>query len=166
MAKSFSQTIIVGRVGTEPETRTFNSGNEKTEIRVAVHRKGKDGVELTDWFSCCFWGKASELCAKYVRKGDLITVSGRLESSQWTDKAGNKRESWELSVQHFVMMDQRAREDGSGGGGGGQSGGGGGGGGYGGGQSGGGYGGRGSYSGGGGGGGGGGNDWSDSDVPF
>ena len=72
MAKSFSQLIIVGRVGTEPETRTFNSGMQKTEVRVAVHRKGKGGDEYTDWFSCCFWGKAAEVCQAYVKKGDLI----------------------------------------------------------------------------------------------
>jgi single-strand DNA-binding protein len=130
MGKSFSNTVIVGRVGTEPEVKTFNSGTEKAEIRVAVNRVGKGGAEATDWYTCGFWGKAADVVKQYVRKGDLLTISGRLESNQWQDRQGNKRESWELNVQHFVMMDQKAREGGGsggsgGGGGGGYSGGGG-----------------------------------------
>lgn len=126
MAKSYSMTVLVGRVGTEPETRTFQTGMQKTQIRVAVHRVQKNKEEHTDWFTCSFWGKASEICEAYVKKGDLITVSGRLESSKYTDRNGNEREGWELSVQHFVMMDQKARDGGGaqqGGGGGGNYGG-------------------------------------------
>lgn len=173
MAKSFSNTIIVGRVGTEPETRTFQSGMQKAQVRVAVNRANKNGDDHTDWFTCSFWGKAAEICQMYMKKGDLVTISGRLESSRYTDRNGNEREGWELSVQHFVMMDQKSR-DGGGQGGGGGYGGRGGGGGYGGGgnnQGGnsGGYGGRSTGSGGGGAqpsGGGGGDDWLDDPVPF
>ena len=179
MAKSYSMTVLVGRVGTEPETRTFQTGMQKSQIRLAVHRVQKNGEEQTDWFTCSFWGKAAELCQAYIQKGDLLHVSGRLESSKYTDRNGNEREGWELSVQHFVMMDQKAR-DGGGGGGSRQGGGGNYGGRQGGGQSGGNYGGNyGNQSGSGGGYGGGqqggaqkggGDDWLDDDagngVPF
>lgn len=116
MAKSFNNISLVGRVGTDPETREFNSGTQKSTIRMAVSRGGKGGEEKTDWFSLVFWGKASELCDAYIRKGDLLMVSGRMESSQWTTNDGQKRESWEVNCHQFVMMDQKSREDSSGGG--------------------------------------------------
>jgi len=115
MAKSFNNISLVGRVGTDPETREFNSGTQKSTIRMAVSRGSKNGEEKTDWFSLVFWGKASELAASYIRKGDLLMVSGRMESSQWTTNDGAKRESWEVNVSNFVMMDQKAREGSAGG---------------------------------------------------
>ncbi len=106
MAKSYSHTTLVGRVGTDPETKTFNSGTQKSELRLAVNRIGKNKEEVTDWFTCGFWGKASEIVERYVRKGMMITVAGRLESNQWEDRNGGKRVGWELNVQHFVLPDK------------------------------------------------------------
>jgi single-strand DNA-binding protein len=106
MAKGYSHTTLVGRVGTDPETKTFNSGTQKTELRLAVNRMGKNKEEVTDWFTCSFWGKSSEIVDRYVRKGMMITVGGRLESNQWEDRSGGKRVSWELNVQHFVLPDK------------------------------------------------------------
>ena len=114
MAKSYNMIQLVGRVGTDPETRTFNSGTQKTSIRLAVGRVVK-GEEKTDWFSVVFWGKSSEIADRYLRKGDLLMVSGRMESSQWQANDGAKRESWEVNCQNFVMMDSRSRDDESGG---------------------------------------------------
>jgi len=116
MAKSYNMIQLVGRVGTDPETRQFNSGTQKTSIRLAVGRVVK-GEEKTDWFSVVFWGKSSEIADQYLRKGDLLMVSGRMESSQWQANDGAKRESWEVNCQNFVMMDSRSRDEAGGGGG-------------------------------------------------
>lgn len=172
MARSFNNITLVGRCGSDPEKRQLRNGMEKVEISVATNRM-RGGQEHTDWFRCCFWDKLAGLSEQLLSKGDLVMISGRMESSTWQDDNGKNQTRWEVSVSTFVPM---ARDrDAAGGGGGGSYGSGGGRGSYGGGGGSGSYGGnRGSYGGGGGGGGryggnqqGGDDDWLGGDgVPF
>lgn len=66
---------------------------------MAVDRRGrKDEERKTDYFDCVAFSGTAEFIHKYFDKGDGILVNGRMESNQWTDKDGNKRLSWALSV--------------------------------------------------------------------
>ena len=105
MSKSLSITTIVGRVGTEPDMHTFQSGARKCTLRVAVNRTMK-GEDHTDWYTCIFWNKSAEICEQFVRKGQLLSLVGQMQQRQFTDNNGVRKELWELSVQQFVMMDK------------------------------------------------------------
>jgi len=148
MARSFNNITLVGRCGSDPEKRQLRNGMEKVEISVATNRV-RGGEEQTDWFRCCFWDKVGGLAEQLLSKGDLVFISGSLQSSTWQDQDGKNQTRWEVSVNTFVPMarDRDAaasggggyRGGGGGGGGGGYGSGGGGGGGYGSGGGGGGY---------------------------
>ena len=76
---------------------------------LAVSRswKGQDGQtqEQTSFINCVAWGKAGEIIAQYVKKGDALLVSGRLDQRSWDDKeSGQKRSTIEVNVEDFNFV--------------------------------------------------------------
>lgn len=91
---------IQGRLGKEIELRQTAGGTAVASFSLAVTRSRKDqnGAYPTDWVDIVAWGKSAEFVAKYFHKGDLMLVTGRLESRDWEDKNGQKRRSWEVQA--------------------------------------------------------------------
>ena len=165
-----NKVILVGRLGRDPEVRTFNNGGKVVNLRLATSETWKDKQsgerrEKTEWHSVAIFNEPiGRIAEQYLKKGSEVYIEGQLETRKWQDQSGQDRYSTEVVVRPYTgnMTLIGGRGDGSGGGGGG-----------GGGRSGGGYGGddRGDYGGGGGGGGGrseygGGGDLDDDEIPF
>lgn len=88
--------VIMGRLTRDPELRTTGSGLSVANFSIACDRdfSGKDGGEKeTDFIDCTAWRKTAEFVAKYFTKGRMIVVSGRLQTSSYNDKDGNRRRS-------------------------------------------------------------------------
>jgi single-strand DNA-binding protein len=83
-ANIINSVTLVGRAGTNPETRYFESGSVVTKVNLAVRRPGKN--QDPDWFPVEAWGKQAEVLANYVTKGDQVGVIGELRFDTWTDK--------------------------------------------------------------------------------
>jgi single-strand DNA-binding protein len=84
LANIINSVTLVGRAGTNPETRYFESGSVVTKVNVAVRRPGKN--QEPDWFPVEAWGKQAEVLANYVTKGDQVGIIGELRFDRWTDK--------------------------------------------------------------------------------
>jgi single-strand DNA-binding protein len=84
LANIINSVTLVGRAGTNPETRYFESGSVVTKVNLAVRRPGKN--QEPDWFPVEAWGKQAEVLANYVTKGDQVGVIGELRFDHWTDK--------------------------------------------------------------------------------
>ena len=83
--------VLTGRATQNPETKSVAKGEDIiniTNVRIAV-TKGKDDNNPL-FIDVAFSGKTGEVASKYVHKGDLITIRGRLSSREAQDKAGNK----------------------------------------------------------------------------
>ena len=94
-----NKIFITGRLTKDPELRTTGTGVEVCGFTVAVDRRaGKDGEKKADFFECTAWRKTGVFVDKYWKKGDGITVEGRMESEKYTDKDGNNRIAWKLTV--------------------------------------------------------------------
>lgn len=82
-----SKTILTGRVGQEPETRTLEGGNNVTSFTLATTERWKDKEgnkkEETEWHQIVIWGKLAEIAAQYVRKGDLLNVTGKNKTDKY-----------------------------------------------------------------------------------
>lgn len=93
---------IAGRLSKDPELRTTQSGVSVASFTVAVERDfaAQGQQREVDWFDCVAWRQAGEFVSKYFHKGDMIIVTGRMQSRDWTDNQGNKRRSWEIQVDH------------------------------------------------------------------
>ena len=92
-----NKIIIAGRITKDIELRTTNSGTEVANFTVAVDRRVKKGEEKqTDFIDCTAWGKSGVFVSTYFKKGDGITISGRLESRKYADKDGHNRVAWNV----------------------------------------------------------------------
>lgn len=98
-----NKIIITGRLTRDPELKTANTGTEYCKFALAVDRsrKDKDGNKAVDFFDVTAWGKTGVLVNTYFHKGDGITVEGRMESNRYTDKDGNNRVSWGVTVEQL-----------------------------------------------------------------
>lgn len=100
-----NQIILIGRVGQGPEVKYTKSGMAACQVNLAVNRTTKDamGNPITDWISVQLWDKRAENFAKYVNKGDLISVTGSLQIDNW-EKDGEKRSKARVNVEGFQML--------------------------------------------------------------
>lgn len=93
--------VINGRLGQDPEIRTAGSVNV-CSFSVAVDRDyRKQGEERqTDWIRCVAWRDLADFIAGHFTKGQLITLDGRLQVRNYTDRDGNDRVVYELNANH------------------------------------------------------------------
>lgn len=87
-----NQVILIGRIVKDIELRHFENGNAVINFSLAVPRdyKNSQGEYETDFLDIQATNKIAELTAEYCRKGDLISVKGRLEKKVWIDKEDKK----------------------------------------------------------------------------
>ncbi|ARR54324.1 single-stranded DNA-binding protein [Rhizorhabdus wittichii DC-6] len=132
MAGSVNKVILVGNLGRDPESRSFQNGGKVVNLRVATSEQWKDRNtgerrDKTEWHSVAIFNEAlANVAERYLRKGSKVYLEGQLQTRKWTDQQGQERYSTEVVLQGFnavmVLLDRAE------GGGGGNFGGGGGGG--------------------------------------
>lgn len=92
---------IMGRIARDPELRRTGSGKAVTSFSVACERDFKNqqtGEKKVDFIECVAWGGTAETIEKYFSKGRMISMTGRLQIRDWTDKNGQKRRTAEILV--------------------------------------------------------------------
>src|SRR3978361_142817 len=123
MAGSVNKVIIVGNLGRDPESRSFQNGGKVVNLRIATSDSWKDKntgerKEATEWHSVAIFNEGlANVAERYLRKGSKVYIEGALKTRKWTDQAGVEKYSTEIVLQGFnsvlTMLDGR-----SGGGGG------------------------------------------------
>ena len=104
----------MGRLTRDPELRRTGSGVAVASFTIAVDRDIADkqsGEKKTDFNDCVAWRQTGEFISKYITKGRMIVVDGRLEMRDWTDKEGNKRTSAEVIVENAYFGDSKRDGD-------------------------------------------------------
>ena len=111
---SFNKIIIVGNLGKDPELRYTPQGKPVCDFTVATNERRKDKAgemqEIATWFKVTLWEKQAETASKYLKKGSLIFVEGRLSLEEWTDRDGVNRST--LEIRNADMQFIGARGDG------------------------------------------------------
>lgn len=102
MAKSLNQTLLMGRLTRDPETRTTQSGKQITTFSIAVDRIGNS--EETDFFDITTWDKLAEIVGQYLEKGSKVLVQGRLQLDRW-EKDGEKRSKITITATDVTFLD-------------------------------------------------------------
>ena len=111
--------VVMGRLTRDPELRHTQAGTAVASFTVACDRDFKDkstGERATDFIDCVAWRSTGEFAAKYLAKGRMAVVEGRLQLRDWTDKEGNKRRSAEIVAGSVYFGDSKPK-DGQGSGG-------------------------------------------------
>lgn len=109
---SVNRTILLGRVGKDPETKQLSSGKTVCNFSLATSEKfKKDGevIEQTEWHTIVAYGKLAEIIEKYVNKGDQIFVEGKIHYRSYQDKDGNKKYFTEI-LAHQIDLQPRRQE--------------------------------------------------------
>jgi len=128
-----NKAILIGRLGSDPEIRYTPSGVAVANFSVATSEEWKDKdtgekKERTEWHRIVAWRRLGEICGEYLSKGKQVYVEGRIQTSSWEDKDGNKRYKTEIVANDVQFLGSRdmsdsARSQGGTGGGGGFQGG-------------------------------------------
>lgn len=116
MAKSFNKTIIVGRLGADPEMKTTNSINLNTgkQIEMARFQIGNtivsDGKEETKWYDLVAFGKQAILCHDNLHKGDLCCVEGFLDKQTYMSN-GEEKTHVSIVAERITFLSQLKRKE-------------------------------------------------------
>lgn len=127
MAGSVNKVILVGRLGKDPESRSFQNGGKVVNMTLATSETWNDRAsgerkEKTEWHNVVIKDeKLAENAEKYLKKGASVYIEGRIETRKWQDQSGNDKYTTEVIVPRFggvlTFLSGRGEEGGTGGGG-------------------------------------------------
>lgn len=113
---SLNRVAISGRIARDIELRRTQSGTAVTGFTLAVDGDYKDkqtGERPAYWVDCVAWGSTAEFMDRYLSKGRMVVVDGRLQTRTWNDKGGNKHKTTEVVVEHVYFGDSKRGGDSS-----------------------------------------------------
>ena len=98
-----------GRLTKDPELRRTQNGVAVASFTIACDRDIKDasGNKQTDFIDCVAWRNTAEFVDKYLTRGRMVIVSGRLQMREWPDKNGNKRRNTEILAESVYFGDSK-----------------------------------------------------------
>lgn len=102
----------LGRLTRDPEHRTTRSGVAMATFSLAIDRdyKNQDGERSTDFFEIVCWRQRADFAMRYLKKGRLVCVSGRLEQQRWVDDSGNNRSTLRINAEDLYFAGDRHNE--------------------------------------------------------
>ncbi|MEQ9402266.1 MAG: single-stranded DNA-binding protein [Cyclobacteriaceae bacterium] len=103
-----NKVILVGRLGKDPEVRHLENGATVANFSMATSETYKDRTtgerrEQTEWHNVVLWRGLAEVAEKYVKKGDMIYVEGKLKTRSW-EKDGVTRYTTEVVGDNMTML--------------------------------------------------------------
>lgn len=103
---------LLGRLVKEPELRYTTSGTAVVSFTLAVDRRfQKQGEERqADFINCIVWNKTAEFVANYFTKGQMMALSGRIETRTWEDNEGHKRYATEVIAEEVYFAESKKTE--------------------------------------------------------
>ncbi len=104
---------LTGRLVRDPELRSTNSGTSVANTALAVERFRKDQENDVSFVDLTIWGNFAELVAKKARKGDSVTIEGRLNQEKWQTTEGENRSKLVVVVNSLVGECMFRKADGS-----------------------------------------------------
>ena len=105
---------LIGRLGKDAETITFDDGKVKARFPVATNEQFRNGegekVERTQWHDVIAWGGLAEVAGQYLRKGAEVALEGRLTYRTYEDGEGQTRYITEVVANELLMFEKRPED--------------------------------------------------------
>lgn len=107
-----NKVTLIGRLGKDPEVKHFENNSSVCNFTLATSETyvDKEGqrIEQTEWHNLAIWKKGLvDVAEKYLKKGHLVFIEGKLRTRSWDDQNGNKRYTTEVMVDSFKMLEKR-----------------------------------------------------------
>ncbi len=104
---NYNKVILVGRLVADPEIRTTPSGQSVCNIRIATNRVWTDQQgekqEATEYHDVVLWQKLAETASRFLTKGSLVLIEGRLQTRSWQDQTVTKRYRTEIIAESMQL---------------------------------------------------------------
>ena len=105
-------TILTGRLTSNPELKTTQSGISVCSFSIAVERKYKQGEEKqADFINIVAWRSAAEFVSNYFKKGQMIAIEGSIQTRKYQDKDGNNRTAFEVIANNVQFAEYGKKEE-------------------------------------------------------
>jgi len=106
-----NKVILVGHLGKDPEVRHLDGGVTVASFPLATSETyNKDGkrVEQTEWHNIVLWRGLAEVASKYLQKGKLVYIEGKLRTRSFEDKEKVKKYVTEIVAENFTMLGRKS----------------------------------------------------------
>jgi len=108
---SVNKVILIGNLGRDPEVRYTPSGTAVANFSIATTENwtNKEGEQQsrTEWHRIEAWGRLGEICGEYLSKGRQVYIEGSLQTDEWEDQEGNKRQTTKIKAWKMQMLGSR-----------------------------------------------------------
>lgn len=110
--RGVNRVMLIGNLGKDPDMQ-FLEGNiavAKFSLATTETYKDRSGklISQTEWHTVVLWRGLAELAQKYLHRGSLVYIEGRLKTRSWEDKEGNKKFATEIVGDNLIMLDKRS----------------------------------------------------------
>ena len=105
-----NKVILVGHLGKDPEVRHLEGGVAVASFPLATSETfNKDGrkIEQTEWHNIVMWRGLADVAAKFLQKGKLVYIEGKLRTRSFEDKEGIKKYTTEVVAENFTMLGRK-----------------------------------------------------------
>ncbi len=103
-----NKVILIGNLGGDPTVRYTPQGTAVANFNIATTErftnKAGEKEERTEWHRIVAWSKLAEICQQYLKKGKQVYIEGRLQTRQWEDQQGQKRQTTEIVANVMQML--------------------------------------------------------------
>jgi single-strand DNA-binding protein len=109
MSGTLNKVMLIGHTGDDVKMHYFEGGNSIGRFPLATNetytnKATNERVSNTEWHNVIVRNKAAEICEKYLKKGDLVYIEGRLKTRKWQDQQGVERYSTEIHCTDFTFL--------------------------------------------------------------
>jgi single-strand DNA-binding protein len=109
--RGVNRVMLIGNLGKDPDVQYLegNIGVAKFSLATTETFKDRTGklISQTEWHTVVLWRGLAELAQKYLHKGSLVYIEGRLRTRSWEDKEGNKKFATEVVGDNLIMLDKK-----------------------------------------------------------
>ena len=103
--------MLIGNLGKDPDVQNLEGNIAVAKFPLATTETFKDRsgklVSQTEWHTVVLWRGLADLASKYLHKGSLVYIEGRLRTRSWEDKEGNRKFATEVVGDNLIMLDKR-----------------------------------------------------------
>lgn len=110
MANGVNKVILIGNLGKDPEVRHAANGTQIATFSLATTERAKD-QDRTTWHRLIYFGNLAEICEKYLHKGDMVYVEGRIQYREYEDREGLNRSITEIVGLQMRMLSSTGRKE-------------------------------------------------------
>ena len=115
--RGVNRVMLIGNLGKDPDVQFLDGNIAVAKFPLATTETFKDRsgklVSQTEWHTVVLWRGLAELAQKYLHKGSLVYIEGRLRTRSWEDKEANRKFATEVVGDNLIMLDKRGEGGGA-----------------------------------------------------